>query len=167
MKTCTKCGESRPVDQFVRDATRTDGRYPSCKICRRQWHDQKMRHDAAYRQGLQDRKKAWVEENIERHALYKRAWHLQDKYDLSLEAYDALLVQQDGKCAICSKPHSGCGDRPLYVDHCHRTGRVRGLICLSCNTLLGVCEDSQALIEAAMRYLSSPPAQAILSGLPE
>ena len=72
-------------------------------------------------------------------------------YGITREAYDALYKAQDGKCAICKQECSR--GRELSVDHCHATGRVRGLLCATCNIALGLMEDNTALLNAAIEYL--------------
>lgn len=77
-------------------------------------------------------------------------------YDLTAVQYSALLELQDGRCAICrARPRS----QRLSVDHDHRTGRVRGLLCSRCNhDLLGAAHDSLDLLDASVFYLRTPPA---------
>lgn len=70
--------------------------------------------------------------------------HLRRKYGLTGDEYDALLDRQGGVCAICRQPERLMGRgrvRRLAVDHDHRTGKVRGLLCASCNTVLGQLRD--------------------------
>ncbi len=72
------------------------------------------------------------------------------KYSLSREAYQALLHAQGGVCAIC-----GIGpEKPLRVDHCHDSLRVRGLLCDACNTGLGQFKDNADYLRRAIDYLS-------------
>lgn len=68
-------------------------------------------------------------------------------YVLSLEEYEALLTAQAGACAICAGPG------PLHVDHCHRTGRVRGLLCPPCNKGIGHLRDDPNTLDKAAAYL--------------
>jgi hypothetical protein len=84
-----------------------------------------------------------------------RANRLKKEFNLTLEEYAALSATQGGTCAIC-----GClpGDTPLCVDHCHTTGRVRGLLCRLCNTALGQFQDSMERLARALLYLA-PPAE--------
>lgn len=70
------------------------------------------------------------------------------KYDLTVRRYSALLVAQDHRCAICLRPQ----EKP-YVDHCHRTQRVCGLLCLDCNLGIGLLGDSPELAKRAIEYL--------------
>lgn len=82
---------------------------------------------------------------------YRRARSLRINYNLTPEQFATLLEQQDGACAICNKvPHS-----TLHVDHCHTTGKVRGLLCSTCNTGLGMLGDSADSLEKALQYLKN------------
>lgn len=82
-----------------------------------------------------------------------RRWRLKTKYGLTAQAYDALLHSQRGLCAICNEAPSGA--RRLAVDHDHETGEVRGLLCMSCNTGIGLFRDRSDLLLSATRYLSA------------
>lgn len=82
----------------------------------------------------------------------QRAKWLKHKYGITQADYDALLTAQNGLCAVCRKPEV-IKDRPLRVDHDHKTGRVRGLLCHHCNVALGHFKDDPQLLRAAMEYL--------------
>lgn len=73
---------------------------------------------------------------------------LRSRYGISAEDFDTMAEKQGGECAICR-------DTPekLFVDHCHDTGQVRGLLCNRCNLGLGKFRDDPALLEAALEYL--------------
>uniref|UniRef100_UPI00111D166A endonuclease VII domain-containing protein n=1 Tax=Nitrospira cf. moscoviensis SBR1015 TaxID=96242 RepID=UPI00111D166A len=80
-----------------------------------------------------------------------RERHQKYKYGLTTEQYNAMLLEQGGGCAIC---RGQCKrNSRLSVDHCHRTGAVRGLLCSNCNTGIGMFKDSPALLQAAADYL--------------
>lgn len=83
------------------------------------------------------------------------AARLEKVYGIDAEQYDALLELQGGKCAICrARPKS----KRLAVDHDHKSGAVRGLLCSRCNhELLGAGWDSIAVLSAAVAYLNTPP----------
>jgi len=72
------------------------------------------------------------------------------RYGLSLADYRALQERQGHACAICRKL-----TRNLCIDHCHVTGRVRGLLCRSCNSALGFYADDPRLLRAALAYLQA------------
>lgn len=77
-------------------------------------------------------------------------------YGITPDQYDAMLTGQGGRCAICGNPPDPNGVRAasrLHVDHCHETGRVRGLLCSRCNQGLGYFRDDENLLLAAVRYL--------------
>jgi hypothetical protein len=75
------------------------------------------------------------------------------RFGLGVEDYDAMLMHQDGGCAICRRPPDP--SRRLAVDHCHATGRVRGLLCGTCNTALGQMRDDPELLRRAIEYLTA------------
>jgi hypothetical protein len=66
--------------------------------------------------------------------------------------YEALREKQGGCCAICKRHESDMGKR-FDVDHCHDTGKIRGLLCASCNWGLGKFGDDEELLQAAINYL--------------
>ena len=73
-------------------------------------------------------------------------------YGLEPDQYDALVVAQDGRCAICRTDTPG-GRGTWHVDHEHGTGRVRGLLCHRCNLMLGNAQDDPTRLLAAVEYL--------------
>ena len=79
-----------------------------------------------------------------------RRAQLKHKYGLTQEHYDALLLEQGGKCALCDKPST---DPRLNVDHCHESGRVRGLLCWKHNSALGMLGDDEEGLMRAIQYL--------------
>lgn|SRR5574337_1184363 len=85
-------------------------------------------------------------------AVYKakniRDYHLKKKYGISLEEYEILYSSQKGECAICSE-----GFPLLYVDHCHVENKIRGLLCMKCNTALGLFRDDISIMKKAIKYV--------------
>jgi hypothetical protein len=78
---------------------------------------------------------------------------LNRKYGITPEIYQEMLDKQGGKCAICGTNSCSTGRR-LAVDHCHTTGKVRGLLCAHCNTAIGKFNDDPATIQRAIDYLN-------------
>jgi hypothetical protein len=75
---------------------------------------------------------------------------------MTLEAFDAMLVKQGGRCATCRGKHPGrkkWNGRSWCIDHDHKTGRVRGLVCLGCNMALGAVKDNVKTLRAMIVYL--------------
>lgn len=84
-----------------------------------------------------------------------RKLHLDRTYGMTVEQYEALSAQQGGRCAGCL----GTRRYNLHVDHDHRTGLVRGLLCASCNKVLGMVRDDPNRLYRLTNYLLSPPAK--------
>ncbi len=109
------------------------------KIKRREYHREYMR-----RQGKRNRSAGHVE--CLRRINLKR-------YGITLEDYDKIYDSQNGCCAICNR-HQQALKRLLAVDHCHTTGEIRGLLCHSCNLLLGFANDNAEVLTKAISYLN-------------
>lgn len=143
-KVCTGCQEFKNLDSFSKHPNFKDGRNSKCKACKNQMA-------ATYYQENKERllaAQAWED--------YGRAKWLREKYGLTIEEYDALLVSQDGRCAICRKLPT---EKRFHVDHCHVTGRVRKLLCYSCNAGLGLFKDNLDILREAVKYLEYHAAQ--------
>jgi hypothetical protein len=113
------------------------------RVAHREEFNERARHAYA----SDDRRRAKRRRDHSR--TYRREERLKQVYGLSVEDYDAMLAQQGGVCGICkTRP-----DKPLFVDHCHATGKVRGLLCHPCNAALGFMRDDPRLTSAATEYL--------------
>lgn len=82
-----------------------------------------------------------------------RIQNMKNKYGLSLDDYDKLLIKQNGVCAICKHKETKKGIDFLPVDHNHKTGKVRGLLCNACNWGIGHLKDDIEILENAIKYL--------------
>lgn len=83
--------------------------------------------------------------------------YIREKYGLSKEQYNAILLEQEGRCFICQRsPFEIKPRRNLAVDHDHKTGRIRGLLCYSCNhRLLGfIIKDRTDIARRLLKYLT-------------
>ena len=137
-RTCRDCGLVGPVSEFAKSASRRKGYEQLCKPCKAN--------------GI----KAWRRANPEKVRKYNAAavakvggsrfW----KYGLTDEQIEQMALAQSRKCAICGREPD-----KLVVDHNHDTGKVRGLLCHTCNTALGKFRDSQDILSAAIRYLAA------------
>jgi len=75
-----------------------------------------------------------------------------NKFGIGLNEYNQILFAQDGKCAICGKHHTEVKTR-FCVDHDHKTGQVRGLLCKQCNFGIGMFRDNKEVLKNAIKYL--------------
>lgn len=87
----------------------------------------------------------------------RQRYHYKSKYGIDLAEYESLLLRQEGVCAICKQPPRGQGKNAsrLHLDHCHLTGKVRGLLCRRCNPALGAFDDDIEKLQRAINYLRS------------
>lgn len=104
-----------------------------------------------------EKQKAYHKEWWSKHG---RDRNLQKRYGIGIEEYQTMYKQQEGKCAICEQ-HStdvftkGSEGFELCVDHCHHTGKVRGLLCENCNTGIGKLNDDPEMLRKAITYLEN------------
>ncbi len=141
MKICTKCNIEKDESEFYVQKHRNNRLFPKCKAC----------HNAISIANAKKHRKA----NPERIATQDRKNHLKSMYGITPEDYDRILSEQKGVCAICgsSDPNDNVSTN-LHVDHCHSTGKVRGLLCSHCNHILGKANDDPSVLLAAIQYLS-------------
>lgn len=134
MKTCTKCKAEKPLDGFPPNKRKRDGRQSWCHVC-------------SNREAV-----AWKKRNPERARAQSRRAQLKYQYGITPEQYDAMFEAQRGKCAICGCPPNG---KLLATDHCHSTEQVRGLLCTSCNTSIGLLKHDPVLLRRAADYIEA------------
>lgn len=96
-----------------------------------------------------EKRRAWKEANH----VHSRDYHNRRKYGIEPEQYSAVLDRQHGKCAICARTFGEARATKPHVDHCHAMGTFRGLLCLKCNTALGLLDDEPSRLRAAADYL--------------
>jgi hypothetical protein len=145
---CRSCKFVMSADLFWSDSTRSDGISRRCKIC---VSSQQVNEEA-----LRERRR-----NQKRRKSHKTL--LRRNYGLTLDDYQRMLDAQGGVCGICRRPP---GKRRLAVDHCHKNGNVRGLLCTRCNTGLGGLGDDPRQIAAALAYLRTPSLLTAAKGRP-
>jgi len=138
-KICAKCGKEKPIEDFYRERS-------PCKACR---------YLAA---------NAWRLRNLEKVAAQTRAWHKRNperssdmyrrrKYkNLDWGDFDRMLKEQDGKCAICGETDPR-GRGGFHVDHCHKTEKIRAILCHNCNLGIGNLQHDPRILRAALEYL--------------
>jgi hypothetical protein len=131
MKVCQVCERELPLSEFVKHKRR-DWYATHCKSCKYVLH------------------KRYRQENLQRVRDIERKHKLKKAYGISVEEYNSMLNKQNGRCAIC---RNSPDNKRLCVDHCHVTGRVRGLLCQKCNRGLGLFKDNTDSLFSAIKYL--------------
>lgn len=109
-----------------------------------------------YSDGMARTRIAYNKENREQNPREWKDAELRNKFGISLHEYGKMLVAQGGVCAICKNEESDTRNgtvKALAVDHDHKTGKVRALLCAACNTGLGKFMDDSVLLRAAAEYL--------------
>lgn len=107
--------------------------------------------------------RAWIAKNPERNKRNRERWlkenarkvrsdKLMKKFGISLEQYEEMFADQGGCCKICNQPETVV-NRQLAVDHCHATGKIRGLLCSKCNKAIGLFQDDCERLLRAVGYL--------------
>jgi hypothetical protein len=145
-KRCSTCRQEKPLAEFEIDKRRMkDGRGSRCHACcvlrRKDWRknnrekarDQARKHQKTYNTNHPGRR-------------------LKHKYNLTLEEYEQLMEKHNRRCAICGKEDRGIR---LCIDHDHKTGEIRGLLCRKCNLGLGYFMDNAEALTNAIKYLQS------------
>lgn len=150
-KTCTQCRGVKPVDQFFRTGFHPSGkekRRGNCRECAMKdtvkWRDKNRSHYNNY-------VAMWRAKNPDR----QHATEIKRNYGITIDVYLEMLKKQNNRCQICEKLHDTTKKRGrLFVDHCHATGKVRGLLCVNCNTMIGHADDNVKTLQKAIAYLS-------------
>ena len=131
VKTCRCCKGLFPLEYFHNNKEMRDGKSSYCKPC------------------VGIKALAWKKSNADK-AL---DGDLKRKYGISLKEHKDLYESQNGTCAICFVPEEHASRGKLFIDHCHTTGKVRGLLCHSCNSMLGYAQDSETNLNRGIKYL--------------
>lgn len=140
VKVCNICKIAKKVpDDFYKGNSYNKNKTiyePLCKLC-------KCARDKTY------------DLNVDKKKQYFR--HVRNLYGLTQEEYNKMFFEQDNKCKICKNPEKVITKKGiiklLSVDHCHTTGKVRGLLCQNCNVLLANAKDNIDILESSIIYL--------------
>ena len=126
-KTCSKCGETKPLEDFLKSFKFLAGRATVCKECSNAYQAE------------------WRRANLEKSRGYQRKFQI----GVTPEEYNAAVVLT-ACCPICKKEWTATP----HADHDHRTGKFRGVLCGPCNRGLGLFNDDVEALEAAITYLT-------------
>ena len=146
MKVCSICNLRKELDKFNARLSSKDGREGHCKECR---HKKRLGNPKHRETCLKSSRKYDIKRKGKRWG-----YHLSKTYGLSEDNYYTMLEEQEYNCCICELPidkemHYG----KFVVDHCHNTGKVRGLLCNKCNLMLGNARDDIRILERGIEYL--------------
>lgn len=108
----------------------------------------RKRHYEENREKAIERSKDWVRRNPET----RKRNILKSSHNISLETYNQMFVDQKGCCKCCGR-HQSILPKGLFIDHCHITGNIRGLLCTGCNTALGMVKDNKQTLSNMIKYL--------------
>jgi hypothetical protein len=144
-KRCGRCKEILPLQMFYNMTASPDGKGARCKPCDTAARkESRARHPVGTKRGYRDR-------------------ILRLRYNITLADYERMFEQQGNSCKICGTTNPlGEGNQrdtsrwkswSFAVDHCHTTGKIRGLLCNPCNRGLGFFRDSPELLQQAVDYL--------------
>jgi len=156
---CSTCREEKTETEFYVDRSKEKRSHRShiCIPCAAA-HKRELRKNPAWVDNARAVSKLWRQNNRERARNGVRNATLKAKYGIGLEEYNKILASQNGGCAICGSTtprinHPKKKHSALHVDHCHKTDKIRGLLCMPCNTVLGQMYDSPELLRKAADYL--------------
>lgn len=138
MKHCSVCGLNKKLSAFTRQKERNGTFRPSsaCKEC-----------------SAKRATKFYARETIEQ-SLRRREKYFIRVYGITMQNYNDLFEKQQGKCLGCWK-HQAEFEKSLAVDHCHTTGKVRGLLCNGCNIALGNAKENSTTLRNLAEYLET------------
>ena len=148
---CPDCKETKPLVEFYSAPkstlkTRTS---PYCKACTSRRTREYQQRNA---QAISERRKA--ARRTPEGQRKGRDRDLRRHYGIGLVDLERMVRAQGGRCAICSDEFQS--DKHTHVDHCHSTGVIRGILCVTCNLMLGHAKDDQQRLLAAAQYLELP-----------
>lgn len=143
VKKCSKCNEYKELVNYSKKAKSSDGRYAYCKPC--EVIVNRLKYLKRRREQPPKPPKPPKPPRDFKGSYFAR-------YGITINQYNELFLNQNGCCKICNK-HQAEFSQKLSVDHCHKTGKVRGLLCRHCNFGLGFAKDDISILENMIKYL--------------
>ena len=131
---CTKCHTVKDEEDFSNDSRRSSGKQSQCKQCKLEWARE-------YRRRCPEKARA----TQRRSAILRR-------YGITIHEYKDMCASQNWVCAICGETPK---KRALHVDHDHKSGKVRRLLCMRCNSVIGYVKEDVKILQNMIKYLSS------------
>jgi hypothetical protein len=150
LRKCQTCKLDKPATEFHKSKRNAGGFKPDCKACRK---IEAVVYRKKYPEKVTANSKKWYANNPEkRKAVYRNKGWRDAGIDMDYDRYLLMLEERGHRCDICKK-HDSEFEQALAVDHDHKTGLVRGLLCNECNTVLGKMNDDPDLLRKAAGYL--------------
>lgn len=141
---CSTCKIEKPIDEFYKNKRHKNGHQSSCKICS---HRNAIVSSKKHKEKRYEYNKSWRKNNPQKIKQHRLKTKLKQQYGISLEERNYLFTAQNGLCKICVE------NKATDVDHCHQTGRVRGLLCRACNNAIGLLRENKQILQNAITYL--------------
>lgn len=152
LRICSTCKEEKDLELFVKNKSKCLGYSYECKICNnirvKEWiknnPERKKEHSKKATKAYRDKHKdtpEWKEK--------RRNEQLKHKFSLLPEDVKNLLLIQQNKCAICYEEFT----KTPHIDHCHKTEKIRGLLCSNCNTAIDLFKENSEVMQRAVYYI--------------
>lgn len=158
MNTTKKCKHCNIVKDLQEFRIKTNSISRVCKICLTEqaklWYNtnKELIKEKARLRYKNNPKVGKTKRSKHYDPVYRSNW-LKRRYNIDLEIYNKMLLDQNNVCMICNQPETRGKTKYLSVDHCHTTGKVRDLLCGRCNTVLGYVKDNPDHLIKAAKYL--------------
>lgn len=161
-KICCKCKTEKDNKYFAKDNCQKDKLHSYCKECvniisKKYYYKNKEKiqkrmnkYSSEHREQKREYAKTWYIKNKDR----KKEYHIRKAFGIDISKYNIILKNQNNKCAICDIDNNNL-NRSLVIDHCHKTGKIRGLLCGRCNLMLGNIKDNKNILKKMIKYLNS------------
>lgn len=165
MKICNVCRLATPLNLFSKRSASKDGFSHRCKKCELLYKSEwRIKNREKYLNSCRNyRAKNKVKHNIyarnwaRNNSTSRRAYYLKRSYGISSNEYEVIFKNQNGKCAICERVESSksvLGNlKRFHVDHCHKSGKIRSLLCSNCNRALGYIKENPKIAEKMKFYI--------------
>lgn len=146
-KICNQCKEPKKFQEFYKQKNGKFGLSGKCKSCCSENGKRSYKNDP-------ERFKKTTQRYFENNPGARQRTRIKYHYNLTMEEYQKLIEEHENKCAVCDKPRSEL-KKELDIDHCHTTGKIRGLLCPNCNKALGLLNDDPSVIERLLNYIKT------------
>ncbi len=137
-KRCVRCETLKDLTEFYKCR---DGFLNKCKKCTKEYYQKNKLHILNYVKNYF---------NTPKGKRIRKNRHLLQRYGITISQYEQMIKDQNNKCSICGKEPT---KRQLSVDHDHKTGKIRGLLCNNCNHAIGKFDDDVILMIKAINYI--------------